>query len=531
MKQYFVSFLIFCSLLFPQSYSPEDYADSFLEMEMYEEAREAYQGILEEEEENLRAHYGMGKIYYYQADFPNAEHHLKQVVRLDTGHADARFLLGYSYFRQGKDQEAINEWILTIKNDPENIDAYLALSKAYDKTDRPDLAIEMIDRAEKKGAKPEDIARIRMTRALRLYNYAEAYTYAKNLYSITKNPLLKPVLLDIKQKFRPTLNSKGIYSQETERDLETRIKTIRIINWAGLFDATIPLKRFIYLNVGCNYFQETQKNLLRRENNFDVSQILPSMSILFNAHDTYQCILRQSVKTGLNKGENLFYFPQDTRYEPSFFFRYSPENYRFWFSETIDSFVARNFTNSTSYFVSRATSLAGIEKLFDSPKNAIGIEGEVGSYRGSLHSFLRQAALYTRFAIPGFSNHLSFQGHAIYGSFTRIDPDFFTYREREQLISELKVRIPAKKLGEFHIYYTLEYERIKDFIQEASVISSAFDTASAPIQLNRFIGNSILLEHEFTYKDTLISTTNFKFYIDQNDYIAYVGSLYFKWIF
>lgn len=72
--------------------------------------------------------------------YPQAENLLQQAIKLDSGSPDAHYQLGQLDLRQGKLNEARNEFLTSLQGDPDRSNTHFALSLAYRRMGQSDEA-------------------------------------------------------------------------------------------------------------------------------------------------------------------------------------------------------------------------------------------------------------------------------------------------------------------------------------------------------------------------------------------------------
>ena len=103
-----------------------------------------------------------GLDLYQQKDYENAEAVFRQVTSINVSNDVVRLLLGDSILKQGKVEEAIEQYKEVIERAPKKADAYLRLSRIYMQQDKQSEAIEYLKQAKEvlQKRQPEKAAEV-----------------------------------------------------------------------------------------------------------------------------------------------------------------------------------------------------------------------------------------------------------------------------------------------------------------------------------------------------------------------------------
>ncbi|MEL6163423.1 MAG: tetratricopeptide repeat protein [Cyanobacteria bacterium J06628_3] len=103
-----------------------------------------------------------GLDLYQQKDYENAEAVFRQVTSINVSNDVVRLLLGDSILKQGKVEEAIEQYKEVVERAPKKADAYLRLSRIYMQQDKQSEAIEYLKQAKEvlQKRQPEKAAEV-----------------------------------------------------------------------------------------------------------------------------------------------------------------------------------------------------------------------------------------------------------------------------------------------------------------------------------------------------------------------------------
>ncbi|WCL48214.1 tetratricopeptide repeat protein [Leptospira sp. GIMC2001] len=101
------------------------------------------------------AHGHLGKIYFDQENWKNAEYHFKEAVRLQKDNASNLFNLGLVLMKLGKKEEAVSMFRQALDGGTNDSEVYIRLAEVLDSLKLPSLAIQSLQKAL--AIRPNDI--------------------------------------------------------------------------------------------------------------------------------------------------------------------------------------------------------------------------------------------------------------------------------------------------------------------------------------------------------------------------------------
>ncbi len=108
----------------------------------WEKAKQAYLMALGLKSDLPDIHYGLATVYFQLQELTSAEHHFKEVTRLDPQRAGAYINLGAVLNLLGKYDEALTVLRRGIQLDPQRVEGYYNLGLVHRRKGQVDLAIQ-----------------------------------------------------------------------------------------------------------------------------------------------------------------------------------------------------------------------------------------------------------------------------------------------------------------------------------------------------------------------------------------------------
>jgi len=103
--------------------------------------------------EKIRKDLNIGIEVLYQGKYTEASHYFKEVLEIDSTHAEAHHYLGLVYFNQQKFDKAMFEFNRAIHFDPKFGEAYKSRAQLWSRIDERDKACKDYLKAEELGVK------------------------------------------------------------------------------------------------------------------------------------------------------------------------------------------------------------------------------------------------------------------------------------------------------------------------------------------------------------------------------------------
>jgi tetratricopeptide (TPR) repeat protein len=113
---------------------------SYNAQKKYAEAKEILVQSLELDPEKKEALAALAEAEEGLGELEAAEYHAARVLKVDSGHAGANFVLGRVRMAQGRFEEARDFFEATISTNPDGSKAYYQLSLAYARLNEPELS-------------------------------------------------------------------------------------------------------------------------------------------------------------------------------------------------------------------------------------------------------------------------------------------------------------------------------------------------------------------------------------------------------
>lgn len=94
--------------------------DNFYARGRYEEAQRCYERAIEQDGNNVAAHYGLGRVYMKTANYDRARESFERAVEGDRRFVNGYVALGLSHYCQGRFDKARDQWDTALKFDPKD---------------------------------------------------------------------------------------------------------------------------------------------------------------------------------------------------------------------------------------------------------------------------------------------------------------------------------------------------------------------------------------------------------------------------
>lgn len=115
----------------------------------YEEAEQAFSGILTVAPKHAPSYYMLARVYAGKQQYVESENAIKQAVKLDKNNIWYQVALAESYVRTESFKEALPLWEKICREMPDNLEYLTALAVCYEKNGAADKAAEIRARVEK----------------------------------------------------------------------------------------------------------------------------------------------------------------------------------------------------------------------------------------------------------------------------------------------------------------------------------------------------------------------------------------------
>ncbi|MBQ3734072.1 MAG: tetratricopeptide repeat protein [Bacteroidales bacterium] len=109
----------------------------------YEEAEQAFSGILTVAPKHAPSYYMLARVYAGKQQYMESQNAIKQAVKLDKNNIWYQVALAESYVRTESFKEAIPLWEKICREMPDNLDYLTALTVCYEKNGTADKAAEI----------------------------------------------------------------------------------------------------------------------------------------------------------------------------------------------------------------------------------------------------------------------------------------------------------------------------------------------------------------------------------------------------
>ncbi len=504
-------------------------ADEIWNLSDYHRAVSKYKKLVEKDPENAFYQYRLGEAYRRLGNFKKARFYLERAVEIDPSFGDAQIALGFAYLGLQENEKAFKAFESAAILNPGNVDAAYGIALVFIREGKREEAYEILTRALNRSPDYLEVIETRAKIDLYFNRFEAAYEEYKKLQEIIPSRVWDAKLYTIRGRFRPTNEFSYIASQEEEEDLITHIKTTRILTKTFGDTLSYPLRPDLTITSFFKWYQEEQQNLVVGRNNYKVNAAIFSLGMTWGWADNWQIAGQTRGKLGRNSGENGFPFQKKDLWESSLLVRFTPEKHFASAGIVQDSFIARDFTDITSFFVKINPALFAVYEYRFAHLSSIGGEYWGGWYEGQISNRKKAVSTWIRYRIPRIAPNFLLKYYGEYAYFDRVDPDYYSYRRRmeqqvalEYLKLFLGVRLSLALVG--------GWQRAVDFVNVADILVPG---APPPQILKKNIF------HFFEFKSSVIQSIgerfefegNFTYYQDTNHYVGLVGGVYLRFIF
>ena len=156
----------------PQDYFLEDFYGAYLALDSnkVDIAQEKFKKSIELNQKFSEPYYNLARIYFNKDNYIECETFLKNAISLDIYNLHYKNLLGQTYIKSKKYDEAINLYNIVLKDWMENAEIYYYLGFAYKCKEEYEKAIFFLDKSISLGI-----------------NFAQAYIYLSVCYEKTQS--------------------------------------------------------------------------------------------------------------------------------------------------------------------------------------------------------------------------------------------------------------------------------------------------------------------------------------------------------
>lgn len=492
----------------------------------YEKEKRIYEKILEKDPKKEDLLLKLGQIYSNLDEIDKAEKVLKKYLKTHPEDEDARLLLAIVYYREKKYDLAEKLVNIVIKNDPNDPDAYLLLGRIYFAYDLPVLAEETFLKAIKLAPDRQDIFLPLAQSQLKLQHYEGAYknfvkalSFDKGSETIIKN------IIDIKYYVKPSLSASFGIAQEIASDIDLKIKVLQLdySNAQGTY--FYPINDVFQPYVGFEYEPTKEKNIVIDRYYYRVNQYYPYIGSFFNFLQDWAAQLEFKLKRSENESTNIFPLKTTTRFQPSFATKYTSPAHFFIARAYVDSFLAKNYIDITSYLVNRYQITSLYEYRFAPPLSGVGINGYLAWYDAYRKNKKAVATGWIRLGKEYFKSYWSMRYQYDYKKFEKIYADYTTYDfEQDNLLkfTFFKEWLPYTQL---ELTYSSLWRNTKDQVDEA--------TLGLPTLLRKhhFHANTVAGRFNRVFKTSYHVNLFGNYYWNTDKDTSWLVKTTFRWVF
>lgn len=484
---------------------------------------------LKKKPENIALRIELADIYMKLEMYAYARMEYVTVLQKQPENSDVRVQLGFCLLRLNRAQEACQQFSFAIRLAPNNADAYFGMGLALVKMGCHGEAYEVLTKAQELAPGYTDIAIAKANIDLYFRRYRAAY----GIYSCLNecNPSTKWVnrMKDIRQRYLPSTEFLFSGSSEDENDLITKIRTTRIMTFSAGDTFTVPWTPYFTIDVTGMWNKQLQANLVTESYNYRVEYSFVTLGGVINPNDNWTIAFSSRVKSGQDVGENIFPFENRTLSENTLLINANAGSQYLFTGVTQDSFIARDFSTNTSYFVRISPLIFATYEWRFAPYSSFGVKGTKEYYRANYDNIKRSASGWLSYRIPTLSSPLVLGTEFEYGTFELVDPDYNSYRwgmEAKGYVrfiqNYLDCQIEAKA--------TVGWAGERDFTNTAEIIAQGLPPPQI-LKKNYYTFQEFFFEVRKSVGERFDFSGNAFFYYNSNQYKTYAGKIKMRILF
>lgn len=489
-----------------------------------------YKPLLKKDPNHPLYQYRVGEAYRRLSNFKKAKKHLENAVTIHPGYIEARIALGFTYLGLNEPKKAYDQFALARIESPENVDAQYGLALSLIRLNRRVEAYQVLNDAIARAPTYDALVKTKADIDLYFNRYKQAYEGYKELESKDPSREYEAKLMRIRMGFKPHHQMQVGASQEEEKDLVTRIKTTRIVNFLGAIDSAFPVTNKFSLTTRFFWNREVQKNLVAGVNNYSVNKMIFGVGGTYRFNDDWYAQVQSQLKTGRNHGRNVFDFVKKDLIENSASVRYIPGDHALAGGFTQYSFVGRNFNNDTSFYVQVRPQIFCSYNYQYAPFSNVGFLLQKGWYRAEIPNAKTLGQNWIRYRIPGIQANIIAEYQGEYSYFRNIDPDYNTYKKgQDQRIGLSYLNIFQD--GKLEIKWRGGWVHEQDFTNVAEIIASGSPPPPEVIPVNVYLYTEWLLTLQKNIGERFQFESDLSVYRNSNSYFTLLGKAYLRMVF
>lgn len=498
----------------------------------YTEAEAIYLKLLRENPNNLGIEYRLGRLYGWMERYRESRYYLQKVIAADPYYTDARVAYAYLLYREKRYSVAAREIETILRKDPSNVDALVAgglISTAQGKEQLAKKQFKLVLRQE-----PE------MTEALiglgriaeRRQEFQKGFQYFISAYE--KNPYNNGAtsgVTGIRPSVKPTLFTKGSYSQERENDLILKVRTTQMNTTFGRWGMLVPVSDHVRLFNHWDYFGTEQVNLIQKIDNYMVNSFFWNFGaeVFFKRYFTFKG--QNSVKWSWPSAKVLFPFERKTSWEPFLSFRMDYKGLAASSAAFMDSFIARDSADARSFMIERKNLLLSMAYRYAPPYGLFGAEVMNINYNDSFKNKKRALDAWIQSPALELGGNWYLKYLYQWGSFKKVNPDYSSYRYRARHNIRGTYLIRRDPNTQIEIDYMWSWTKERDLTNENNVILTPQLSTPQEIKKNLYNGHTIEAFFRRVYFTQLWVELSTMYYTDSNKYRTWMGRGELRYVF
>ncbi|MDN3504592.1 MAG: tetratricopeptide repeat protein [Rhabdochlamydiaceae bacterium] len=516
-----------------QTYGLIKKATQFEDEKQYKEAINIYKELLIDKPINREYLHRIALLYYRDQEYRESEKYYLAILKWYGTDIEASIWLARIYYRQQKFKLAQQYLEPVIEKHPDYIEAAVLLVRIYMALDEWEKAEERLEATV--ALDPDDVTVINLLGNVYVHNgqYSNAYNEYKKAWIESGGDIAYlDRMIGVRDAARPHARTTVAFSQEREIDLVSQLLTTQINTWFTEFSYNYPLRDNVQVYAKGMYSPEQQFNKISNRNNYYVNNYANTLGFEYKYFNYLTLKMQSHLKWGTNKGKNnIFPFDTQTSWEPLVSLRVGNSHVNYAASIYKESFVGRDFSDLVAMYVRKRSVLNGVNFRFFNGKSIVGGDGTLSIYTGSRQNRLREFNLFAIQRIDTKPIAAIIEYKYLYGNFTKVDKEYFSYRARYRHFGTLRLIRPWGGRNAIEARYTFKWQKLREFVNVAEEISANNARPPQELLLNILTANEFELVGKFSIRDHFTVEGGINYYFDSNQYKTMGGNLKVNYYF
>ena len=525
MRRFIALLFIFVSSLFGDTYEMTLQAMKYDQEGNYKQALQLYLKLHQVEPLNRQYMNQIGYLYYKIGNNAKAKEYFELTLKWYSDDTDARVWLGYIYYKEKDYTKAISFIKPVADSYPLDIKTQILLAEIQiDMGDR-EAALKTVERALKKDPTNTKLMEMQGNLLVTDGRYHQAFRSYKQAWEVSsKESLYLDQMIGVRDFSRLALKTYTSFMRENEIDLITGDFTTQVNTWYNGLEFSIPFPDAFRFYAKGAQNQEQQYNKIADCNNYSVNKYAAVAGMEYQYLDTAYVKLESKQKWGTGSDSEAI-FPFDNRFvwQPKFELGVSSSHITYGARLYKDSFIGRNFNNTTSYFVFKKGVMNELRFRFFDGLTQFGAQGSMNLVSGSIVNRLKNFQGFFTQKIDICPVKAILEYRYLWGSYKSISEDYFSYRARYRNEGGLTLQLPFGLRHLISLRYTYKWQKLRDFNNVAEEITRTNIVPPQQIGSNIMHANEWELVLKASLREHLTLEGSCLYYHDTNQYQIFNG--------